>query len=71
MIEMPEPAAVARSLGADSRYGLTTAILTFDGYIVHPDLLGDLRDQGLVEVRGFHLGAFGMAVRKIIMEGHV
>jgi len=68
MLDMPEPEAVACNLPPAARAALRMAIPCFDGYVLHPDLIGDLQERGLVEVRSCYLGAFGIAVRKVIIE---
>jgi hypothetical protein len=68
MLEVPKPETVAKSLTSAGRAALRTAIPCFDGYVLHPDLVGDLRERGLVEIRSCYLGAFGIAVRKVIIE---
>lgn len=77
---IPDPALFAASIGERHREGLRTAWRSRDGWRVQPEYAHDLRLLGLVEVSGVpgrpeanpqsrnHLGAFGMAVRRVVME---
>lgn len=77
--EIPDPAKFARSIEPHHRAALCAAWRSQDGWRVHPEHVRELRLLGLVEVGGSirdgaanpstrnHLGAFGMAVRRVLM----
>ena len=77
---IPDPAEFAVSIGEHHREALRRAWQSRDGWRVHPEHVRELRLLGLVEVSGLpgrpdafpqsrnHLGAFGMAVRRVVME---
>lgn len=73
---IPDPERFAASIDEHHREGLRTAWRSQDGWRVQPACVGELRLLGLVEVGGAagndeshnHLTAFGMAVRRVVME---
>lgn len=77
---IPDPALFAASIEERHREALRRAWQSQNGWRVHPEDVRELRILGLVEVSGLpgrpeanpesrnHLGAFGMAVRRVVME---
>jgi hypothetical protein len=68
LLEMPTPRQIAQRLPYELVVALTDAYRQGQGLRVGPTYRHDLFLRGLVEARGFHLTAFGCAVRRILIE---
>lgn len=66
--DLPDPEDVAYRLTDVELVALRSAYLDRQGLRVRTDYQRDLARNGLCEVRGPYLTAFGMAVRRVIMR---
>lgn len=65
---LPDPGEQAYHLTEREHHALKTAWLTPTGWRVRVDYQAELGREGLCEVRGPFLTAFGMAVRRFVVR---